>query len=174
VYCSTLPSPIGDLLLVSNGEALTGVHLSPHPVFVGPRDDSLLQPAREQLLAYFAGELLDFELPLAPEGSAFQRRVWEALRGIPYGTTASYVGIARRIGRPTAPRAVGAANGRNPIAVIVPCHRVIGANGTLVGYGGGLDRKRWLLDHEADVLARTGSPHRGGESLFGVALRPLR
>jgi methylated-DNA-[protein]-cysteine S-methyltransferase len=157
VFCSTLPSPIGDLLLVSNGEVLTGVHMTPHPALVGPRDDALLGAVREQLQAYFAGELLDFDLPLGLQGTPFQRRVWEALRRIPYGTTASYIDIARRIGRPTAPRAVGAANGRNPIAIIVPCHRVIGADGTLTGYGGGLDRKRWLLRHESDVLARGGA-----------------
>jgi methylated-DNA-[protein]-cysteine S-methyltransferase len=157
IFCSTLPSPIGDLLLVSNGEALTGVHMTPHPAIMAPQDDALLRGVRDQLLAYFAGELLDFDLPLAPQGTPFQHRVWEALRRVPYGTTASYLDIARRIGRPTAPRAVGAANGRNPIAIIVPCHRVIGADGTLIGYGGGLDRKRWLLRHEADVLARPGA-----------------
>jgi methylated-DNA-[protein]-cysteine S-methyltransferase len=118
----------------------------------GRRDDALLRPAREQLRAYFAGELLDFDLPLAAAGTEFQQRVWQALGAIPYGATASYAAIARAIGSPTATRAVGAANGRNPIAIIVPCHRVIGKDGTLTGYGGGLARKQWLLRHEAGVL----------------------
>jgi methylated-DNA-[protein]-cysteine S-methyltransferase len=161
--CSTISSPIGELLIVSRGDALTGLHMTPHPS--GPwerrpprQDDALLRRAREQLWAYFAGELLDFDLPLDAAGTPFQQRVWSALRSIPYGQTVSYAEIARRIDLPTASRAVGAANGRNPIALIVPCHRVIGANGTLVGYGGGLDRKQWLLRHEAEILARLGRP----------------
>jgi methylated-DNA-[protein]-cysteine S-methyltransferase len=152
-YCR-LPSPIGELLLTTDGDALTGVHMEPHEVRDGwRRDDALLGPAAEQVRAYFAGELRDFDLRLAPEGTDFQRRVWEALRAIPFGETISYGELARRLGRPTASRAVGAANGRNPIAIVVPCHRVIGADGTLTGYGGGLDRKRWLLRHEESVLA---------------------
>jgi methylated-DNA-[protein]-cysteine S-methyltransferase len=156
-FYSQVSSPIGDLLLVSNGEALTGVYMQGHHPLEGEdgwrRDDALLEPAREQLRAYFAGRLFDFDLPLAPQGTAFQRRVWHELRGIPFGSTVSYAEIARRLGQPTAVRAVGAANGRNPIAIIVPCHRVIGANGTLVGYGGGLERKQWLLRHEAAAVA---------------------
>jgi methylated-DNA-[protein]-cysteine S-methyltransferase len=149
-----MSSPIGELLLVSNGEALTGVYMQdeergPEAGDGWQRDDVLLEPVREQLHAYFAGRLFEFDLPLAPQGTAFQRRVWHELLGIPFGRTVSYAEIARRLGQPTAVRAVGAANGRNPIAIIVPCHRVIGANGTLVGYGGGLDRKEWLLRHEA-------------------------
>jgi methylated-DNA-[protein]-cysteine S-methyltransferase len=153
-----MSSPIGDLLLVSNGEALTSVYMEGHSAPEGEagwrRDDALLEPAREQLRAYFAGRLFEFDLPLVPQGTVFQRRVWSELRGIPFGSTVSYAEIARRLGQPTAVRAVGAANGRNPIAIIVPCHRVIGANGTLVGYGGGLDRKQWLLRHEAATVAR--------------------
>ena len=157
-YYSQISSPIGDLLLVSNGAALTGVSMPCHgrgPEVGGEwrRDDTLLGPAREQLRAYFDGELLAFDLPLAARGTEFQRRVWDELCRIPFGCTISYAELARRLGRPTATRAVGAANGRNPIAVLVPCHRVIGANGTLTGYGGGLDRKAWLLRHEAGVLA---------------------
>jgi methylated-DNA-[protein]-cysteine S-methyltransferase len=152
VFGSYLSTPIGELLLVSNGDALTGVYMAPHPFKPGRRDDALLRPAREQLRAYFAGELQDFDLALAGAGTAFQTRVWKALCSIPYGGTASYGEIARRVGTPKAPRAVGAANGCNPISIIVPCHRVIGANGTLTGYGGGLDRKRWLLEHEQKVL----------------------
>ncbi len=156
-YYSPFASPIGELLLVSNGEALTGLHLGPG----GPdprregweRDDALLGAAREQLRAYFAGELLDFTVALALEGTRFQRRVWDELRRIPFGDAVSYAEVARRVGRPTGARAVGSANGRNPVAIIVPCHRVIAADGTLGGYGGGLGRKRWLLDHEAAVRA---------------------
>jgi methylated-DNA-[protein]-cysteine S-methyltransferase len=155
MFYTVLPSPIGEVVLVSNGQALTAVCLS--PAEIGKewrRDDTLLRPACEQLRAYFAGELLDFDLPLAPAGTDFQQRVWAELRRIAFGSTTSYAQIAARIGRPKAARPVGAANGRNPIAIIVPCHRVIGANGTLTGYGGGLDRKEWLLRHEAMVLAR--------------------
>src|SRR5262249_7022034 len=103
---------------------------------------------------FFAGELRTFDLPLGMHGTPFQKQVWQGLLTIPYGTTMSYAQLAARIGRPGASRAVGAANGKNPIGIIVPCHRVIGANGTLTGYGGGLDRKQWLLTHEANVLAR--------------------
>jgi methylated-DNA-[protein]-cysteine S-methyltransferase len=108
-----------------------------------------LLEASRQLQAYFAGERREFDLPLAPYGSDFQRRVWSALLEIPYGETISYLELARRLGDPRAVRAVGSANGRNPISIIIPCHRVIGADGSLVGYGGGLERKRWLLRHEA-------------------------
>jgi methylated-DNA-[protein]-cysteine S-methyltransferase len=158
-YYSQISSPIGDLLLVSNGAALTGVYMQCHqrgPEFGDEwrRDDALLGSAREQLRAYFDGELREFDLSLAARGTEFQRRAWDELCRIPFGTTISYAELARRLGQPTATRAVGAANGRNPISIIVPCHRVIGANGTLTGYGGGLDRKEWLLRHEAGVLAR--------------------
>jgi methylated-DNA-[protein]-cysteine S-methyltransferase len=157
MFYSVLSSPVGELVLVSDGAALTGVSLSPSTTGQrGRHDDALLRPAREQLRAYFAGELLDFDLPLAPAGTAFQQRVWAELRRIAFGRTASYAEVAGRIGRPKAARAVGAANGANPIAIIVPCHRVIGANGTLTGYGGGLECKAWLLRHEATVLGRRG------------------
>jgi methylated-DNA-[protein]-cysteine S-methyltransferase len=154
VIYGSMHSPVGELTLTTDGEALTGVYM--HRQKHGPqrdkgwrRDDQALESARSQLEAYFAGELRDFDLPLAPEGTAFQRRVWKALCGIPYGATISYGELARRIGQPQASRAVGLANGRNPISIIVPCHRVIGADGTLTGYGGGLARKRWLLAHES-------------------------
>jgi methylated-DNA-[protein]-cysteine S-methyltransferase len=111
--------------------------------------DPLLLDAADQLRAYFAGELREFDLPLAPHGTAFQRQVWAAVSAVPYGITATYSEIATAVGRPSACRAVGAANGRNPLPVIVPCHRVISAAGGLTGYGGGLDRKRSLLDLEA-------------------------
>jgi methylated-DNA-[protein]-cysteine S-methyltransferase len=113
------------------------------------RDPEALRAAAEQLRSYFAGELTGFDLPLAPSGTDFQQRVWAALREIPYGRTVSYAELAVAVGRPGAARAVGAANGRNPIAIVIPCHRVIGSAGALTGYGGGLDRKRLLLDLEA-------------------------
>ena len=149
---STLTTPIGDLLLVADSDgALTAVHLpGRHGSTAGmQRDDALLEPARRQLTEYFAGERTTFDLPLRPTGAPFQLRVWERLATIPYGETTSYGEIAAELGQPTASRAVGAANGRNPIAIVVPCHRVIGANGSLTGYAGGLDQKRALLDLEA-------------------------
>jgi len=115
------------------------------------RDVEPLKAAAEQLDAYFAGELTAFDLPLAPVGSQFQQRVWTALRQIPYGQTESYGEVAERIGSPGAARAVGLANAKNPIGILIPCHRVVGANGSLTGYGGGLDRKRQLLDLELAV-----------------------
>ncbi|HEX4933409.1 MAG TPA: methylated-DNA--[protein]-cysteine S-methyltransferase [Gemmatimonadaceae bacterium] len=154
VYYTTMPSPLGDLLLTGDGRHLTGLYMTPHQH--GPargdawvRRDDLFADARRQLEEYFAGTRVTFEIPLAPDGTEFQRRVWMALRDIPYARTVSYGDIAREIGNPKGVRAVGLANGRNPISIIVPCHRVIGANGSLTGYGGGLDRKRWLLEHEA-------------------------
>jgi methylated-DNA-[protein]-cysteine S-methyltransferase len=117
----------------------------------GSTDSAVLAAAASQLRAYFAGELTSFDLPLGPEGTPFQQKVWAALREIPYGVTASYGELAERIGQRSASRAVGLANGRNPIAIVVPCHRVIGSDGSLTGYGGGLDRKRFLLDLERRV-----------------------
>jgi methylated-DNA-[protein]-cysteine S-methyltransferase len=152
----TIDSPLGELLLTGDGNALTGVHMHPFEIDPGWRHDPrAFAEAERQLRAYFDGRLTQFDLPLAPRGTQFQLRVWEALRAIPYGETASYRELAEAIGRPGASRAVGAANGRNPIAVIVPCHRVIGADGTLTGYAGGLDRKRILLELESDQ-ARLG------------------
>ena len=153
MYYDFYDSPIGPLVLVSDDDALTALHL-PHqgePAHVAPewkRAPSRLRDAHAQLDAYFAGKLLAFDLDLAPRGTPFQRRVWDELLAIPYGDTISYLELARRIGNPSAMRAVGAANGANPIALIIPCHRVIGSNGTLTGYGGGLPAKQWLLDHE--------------------------
>jgi methylated-DNA-[protein]-cysteine S-methyltransferase len=120
------------------------------------RGDQVLARARQQLEEYFARARTTFDLPLDPVGSAFQRRVWDALRAIPYGTTVSYSEIARRLGDVRATRAVGAANGQNPIPIIVPCHRVVGAHGELTGFGGGIDRKRWLLEHEGALLTLGG------------------
>ena len=119
-----------------------------------------LAKAVEQLEAYFAGELTQFDLPLVPEGTAFQLQVWRALADIPYAKTESYGSVAARIGNPKASRAVGMANNKNPLAIVLPCHRVIGSNGGLVGYGGGLWMKEWLLQHEAAVVERNGAkPH---------------
>ena len=158
VYHSKLSTPIGELLLISNGTALTGVYLDGvAPDAASHEDDEVLREAREQLTAYFAGTLTAFSLPLAMSGTPFQLSVWEKLNDIPFGTTISYGEQARRMDSPNASRAVGSANGRNPISIIVPCHRVIGANGDLTGYGGGLERKRWLLKHEAAVLASLGA-----------------
>ncbi len=153
VYYSSMTSPVGELTLTSDGAALTGVYMNPQRYRPRrernwQRDDAALDEARAQLEAYFAGGLREFDLALAAEGSPFQQRVWQALCDIPYGETASYGEIARRVGEPHAARAVGLANGHNPIAIVVPCHRVIGADGSLTGYGGGLPRKRWLLAHE--------------------------
>jgi methylated-DNA-[protein]-cysteine S-methyltransferase len=155
---TTLPSPIGELLLVGDGAALTRLHMldAPRPVTPSPewrREATPFAEVARQLSEYFAGRRREFDLPLALRGNEFELRVWAALRDIPYGETASYGQIARAIGAPTAARAVGLANGRNPISVIVPCHRVIGADGSLTGYGGGLPRKRYLLDLEAGALS---------------------
>ncbi|HEX2088219.1 MAG TPA: methylated-DNA--[protein]-cysteine S-methyltransferase [Solirubrobacteraceae bacterium] len=143
-------SPIGPLTATVVDGRLTALHMAPHPR--DARRDPALAGVVAQLDAYFAGERTAFGLPLAPAGTAFQRRVWEALREIPYGETISYRELAARAGNPAACRAAGHANGRNPIAIVVPCHRVVGADGRLTGYGGGLERKAWLLAHERRVL----------------------
>jgi len=149
---TVVPSLIGDLLLTSDGDGLTGLHMEPANGFdVVPEweeDATAFSDAANQLASYFAGELTAFDLPLALAGTPFQKRVWAELRRIPYGHTISYQELARRVGNPKASRAVGSANGQNPVAVIVPCHRVIASDGTLGGFGGGLDRKEWLLNHE--------------------------
>jgi methylated-DNA-[protein]-cysteine S-methyltransferase len=149
-------SQVGELLLCGDGQSLTGVHFTPfEPPADGDRDDDdpVLAKTRQQLEEYFAGEREDFDLPLAPSGTGFQRRVWAALQEIPYATTTSYGEIARRLELGSrGARAVGLANGSNPIPIIVPCHRVVGADGSLTGYGGGLDRKRTLLAVESPGL----------------------
>ncbi len=154
-FYTSIDSPIGELLLLGDGHALRGLYMQQgrKPVKIAPSwersEEVPFADVQEQLREYFAGERTTFDdLPLALDGAQFERRVWRALQDIPYGETASYGEIARHVGQPGAARAVGLANGRNPIAVIVPCHRVIGANGALVGYGGGLERKRLLLELE--------------------------
>jgi methylated-DNA-[protein]-cysteine S-methyltransferase len=154
---TTMESPIGELLLLGDGEALHGLYMQGgrRPVPIADdwqRAEEPFADARRQLDEYFAGDRVEFDLALAATGSEFERTVWRALRQIPYGETISYGELARRIGRPDRARAVGAANGRNPISIVVPCHRVIGADGSLTGYGGGLDRKRFLLDLEQGTL----------------------
>jgi methylated-DNA-[protein]-cysteine S-methyltransferase len=148
-------SPIGELLLFGDGHALQGLYMGGTPGPSWQRDDDAYKEARAQLREYFAGTRTEFDLDLDMRGTDFQRKVWDALLTIPYGETRSYGEIARQIGRPDRARAVGAANGQNPVAVIVPCHRVIGSDGSLVGYGGGLERKRLLLDLEAGVQTLT-------------------
>ena len=159
---TTMDSPIGELLLLGDGEALHGLYMQEGRKPIGISPSWELSPAafadvREQLTEYFAGGRTSFDVPLVMAGAPFQRRVWHALQDIPYGETISYGELARRVGNAKASRAVGLANGRNPLAIVVPCHRVIGADGSLTGYGGGLDRKVWLLEHEG---ARRSEPAR--------------
>jgi len=162
-------SPVGELVLTASDTGLTGIYFptsrhGPPPVERADwvEDDgrqpasAILARARRQLEEYFAGTRTTFDVPLAPTGTPFEQRVWEALRAIPYGTTTSYGVLARQLGDPRATRAVGAANGRNPIPIIVPCHRVVGARGELTGFGGGIDRKRWLLEHEGALMRLGG------------------
>lgn len=153
MYVHEIPSPLGRLTLLSDGAALTGLFMPSskgRPAIDAShrRDPGVFADVQTQLEAYFDGALQAFDVPLRPAGTPFQRMVWGALLEIPYGQTRSYRDIAERIGSPSAVRAVGLANGRNPISVIVPCHRVVGANGSLTGYGGGLDNKQLLLDLE--------------------------
>jgi methylated-DNA-[protein]-cysteine S-methyltransferase len=155
---TTIDSPIGELLALGDGPALHGLYMQEGRTAIAVRPewqeaDEPFAEVRSQLGEYFAGARTKFDLPLELRGSPFQRQVWRALQEIPYGETISYGELARRIGIPSASRAVGVANGHNPVAVIVPCHRVIGADGSLTGYGGGLERKRVLLELEAGVLA---------------------
>lgn len=146
-----MDSPVGRLLIAAEVEGLCLIEFEHprHPVQRGadwqPGESAFLRETRRQLAAYFGGRLKDFDLSLSPRGTEFQERVWQALRAVPFGVTRSYLEIARSIGHPRATRAVGAANGRNPIPIIVPCHRVVGTSGSLTGYGGGLEIKRFLL-----------------------------
>jgi methylated-DNA-[protein]-cysteine S-methyltransferase len=150
-----IDSPIGPLRLYGTDDALTCVWLpggSGTPPAAAVRETRVLAATATQLAGYFAGTRRVFDLPLAPDGTEFQQSVWCVLSTIPFGVTWSYGDVARRIGQPTASRAVGAANGKNPIAIVVPCHRVIGASGALTGYGGGMATKRWLLAHEGQPV----------------------
>lgn len=153
IVTSNYESPIGPLTLVAHDGRLTNLsmheqrHGAPPPLDAIV-DDGWFKDVAAQLDAYFAGDLTSFDLEMDMRGTSFQRSVWSQLNEIPYGETISYGELARRVGNPNASRAVGLANGRNPISLIVPCHRVIGADGSLTGYGGGLERKTWLLEHE--------------------------
>ena len=157
---TVVASPIGDLTLIAEDGLLVALHMdgAKHvpgsPDELGERDDSGLADATGQLAEYFACERTTFDLPLAPVGNAFEQKVWALLREIPYGETRSYGDLARALGDVGFSQAVGAANGRNPLGIIVPCHRVIGADGSLVGYAGGLDRKRFLLALEESEETR--------------------
>lgn len=153
---TVVDSPVGPLTLVAVDGALVGLHMSesrhrPEPETFGVPDSGPFAAAARQLDAYFAGTRTEFDLELALAGTPFQQRVWKELQAIPYGETISYGQLADRIGQPTASRAVGLANGRNPVGIIVPCHRVVGTDGSLTGYGGGLERKQYLLAMEQRV-----------------------
>lgn len=153
VFFWFMQSPLGSLLLTANEESLTGVYMGREQGMTTEegwfkQERPVLKEAEKQLSAYFSGKLRSFNLPICLKGTPFQMSVWEALKGIPYGSTVSYGAIADLIGNPKAVRAVGYANGRNPIPIIIPCHRVIGADGSLTGYESGLDKKDWLLKHE--------------------------
>jgi methylated-DNA-[protein]-cysteine S-methyltransferase len=155
-FYSELSTPVGPVTFVSNGTAITDITMRPAANVIARggewiEDDARLADARAQLTAYFAGELREFSLTLAPGGSPFQKQVWAALVKIPFGETTSYGALAAALGHAGSARAVGSANRTNPIGIVVPCHRVIGADGTLTGYAGGIERKKYLLDHEAAV-----------------------
>lgn len=161
IYFTFYDSPIQSLRLVSDGRSLIGLYMisEKHDAILQSdwREDESAAPfpaAKQQLTAYFSGSLTEFDLPLQLQGTPFQQRVWEALKTIPYGRTMSYGELAQTIGQPNASRAVGLANGRNPLSIVVPCHRVIGANGKLTGYGGGIERKQWLLNHERTMQSK--------------------
>jgi methylated-DNA-[protein]-cysteine S-methyltransferase len=158
-YQTKIDSPIGTLTLVAEDDALTEVRFpnDSHDDdidMIDVADHAVLQQAADELGEYFSGARVDFDVPLDPRGTAFQLAAWSALRTIPYGETVSYGEQAKRLGDAGKARAVGAANGRNPLPIIVPCHRVVGANGHLTGFGGGIETKAWLLDHEREVRTR--------------------
>jgi methylated-DNA-[protein]-cysteine S-methyltransferase len=163
IYYHWFNSPIGEILLTANDRALTHLALKDQKYFPqqtsewqAKSDLAVIQQAIAQLDEYFQHQRQTFDLPLEPQGTDFQRQVWQQLCQIPFGQTWSYGELAQAIGQPNASRAVGAANGRNPISIIVPCHRVIASNGKLTGYAGGVDRKQWLLKHELSVESSLG------------------
>ncbi len=152
-FYTTMETPVGEIVLTSDGKAITGLYTEGYKHYAkfkkGVHDPKPFTQAVKQLGEYFEGKRRDFDLPLAPAGTEFQQRVWKALCGIGYGKTKSYGEVAKTVRNPKASRAVGMANNKNPISIIVPCHRVVGADGSLTGYGGGLKAKEWLLQHEA-------------------------
>lgn len=176
------PHPLFPLHLVVGDRGILRIGFScerPDPAWLPDDNHPLIQETRRQLDAYFAGELRQFNLPLDLQGTPFQKRVWGALRAIPYGQTRSYSQLARQIGAPRAARALGSANHANPVAIVVPCHRVIAAGGALTGYGGGLDRKQFLLDLEAQMTHRGGAEYaeknqRGLLDVSSASSAPLR
>lgn len=156
LFFTELESPLGLLHVEGDGMVITGLWMPRHKHWGGPatscqRADDLFTTVRAQFEEYFAGTRKEFDVPFRLEGTPFQQQVWRELVKIPFGTTITYAELARRVGNPLASRAVGSANGRNPVSIIVPCHRVIGADGKLTGYGGGLDNKKWLLAWEREV-----------------------
>jgi methylated-DNA-[protein]-cysteine S-methyltransferase len=162
-YFTFIDCPLGRLFVQSDGQFLTGLYLPDHKGWRGPdpswqQADDRFTDIRTQLTDYFAGRLRQFDLPHRLSGTPFQQHVWRELEQIPFGTTVTYSELAHRIGSPTAFRAVGNANGRNPLSIIVPCHRVIGAHGDLTGYAGGTDKKQWLLAWERRIAKRETSP----------------
>jgi methylated-DNA-[protein]-cysteine S-methyltransferase len=155
-FKSVYDAPIGKMIIISNGEAIIGIDHINHDDPITSNPDELCNLATKQLDEYFAGARTEFDLPLkAVKGTDFQKAAWQALATIPYGETISYGEQAKRMNSPKAVRAVGGANGKNPFSIVVPCHRVIGANGTLTGYTGGMSRKEWLLDFERSVVDKT-------------------
>ncbi len=170
-YCY-LDSPLGQLFVQGDGQFVTGLFLPQHKGWTGPsatwkESDASFTVVREQLTEYFAGERKLFDVPIKPAGTSFQQQVWQQLVRIPFGTTITYAQLARCVDNPAASRAVGNANGRNPISIIVPCHRVIGTSGKLTGYAGGVSKKEWLLNWER----RTMPKESGGSS--GNSIKPL-
>ncbi|HYO70017.1 MAG TPA: methylated-DNA--[protein]-cysteine S-methyltransferase [Archangium sp.] len=163
LYTTNLKSPVGPLRLYANEAALTAIYLENHkgaPVLMASEGEAhpVLREARRQLEEYFVGGRESFELLLDPVGTPFQQTVWKALREIPLGITWSYASLARHIGREGASRAVGSANARNPLSIVVPCHRVVGTSGKLTGYAGGVPTKQWLLEHEQRMRGGSASP----------------
>lgn len=161
-YYQWIESPVGLLLMTGDGRSLTGLYLKGQKHFpiqtADGQESAKAEPfaqTQAQLTEYFAHQRQSFDIPLAAQGTNFQKQIWQLLLQIPFGETVSYGSLAQKIGQPDAARAVGAANGRNPLSIIVPCHRVIAANGKLTGYAGGVDRKQWLLAHEQKVGAPT-------------------
>ncbi|MEZ9886529.1 methylated-DNA--[protein]-cysteine S-methyltransferase [Vibrio splendidus] len=152
IYKMFYDAPIGKMIIVSNGVSLIEIDHVNHEELMTSNPDDLCQLATKQLDEYFAGKRTSFDLPLQPKGTDFQLKAWVALTTIPYGETISYGEQAKRMDNPKAVRAVGGANGKNPFSIVVPCHRVIGANGTLTGYTGGMNRKEWLLSFELKIV----------------------
>lgn len=147
MYQVQVSSPLGPIVVRSDGQSITAIEFGAATLNASAKCEVLTQ-AVTQLESYFSGHLKQFDLPLRPQGTKFQRQVWQALQAVPHGHTASYAAIAQAIDNPKGVRAVGMANSKNPIAIVVPCHRIIGANGSLTGYAGGLEKKAWLLQHE--------------------------